>query len=551
MKDIFKELKIDKIEFEKDLVREIQLKFKEIDKKIFEIDSYAEINNQSEELCLYTFSETLKEKRQRSLSREDLTYEMVEDNLEYFFSFIESHSLKNDELGINILTKLYIIAIAHLEIPAQYIYVLDKLKTSFAECTRSTLAQAIEKLLIDEAVKKAKSVSDFYSIYKLDIAQSQEIYKKAEELATTYSELIHIGKVDEANSIKTPEDFHDELIDGLAMDIYGHNIMFSQEKFDEVTAQLFKKYDTNFIMELALCFSFENCLIGEEYLGDGEWERDDYSYELGVEFYKQWQNKLIDSVIKNAKQESDLKDIVSWSEDIFGEILSIEEITKKVDDAIIDYKNMSREDAIEIIKNLDADIYFELKKYHDDEGVTLEAVKKDGWLLTCASQRLKADKSLAMQALKTKPEIIEHLSEDLKDDIEIARLAVSNNAFALKHLSKRLRDEREIVDIALDKDIYCYKYIGEGLKDDRELYDKALENEDFFAFGDEFGYLSDKFKSDKVEVLKALKRELDSFEHIAYELKFDKDVLDLVYEEYDKEIVDIYLNQLKSPKEIY
>jgi|GEM_PF-4610084 len=115
---------------------------------------------------------------------------------------------------------------------------------------------------------------------------------------------------------------------------YIGEVSFEQKNFDDIAEILSSNYSIKDIMSLSYDFHYENCTIGETSIGDGEIDRCDDRYDMGIEFYKQWQYRLINLAITNAKNASDFQEIESWTYDIFKENKSIQEI-KIIIEAVI------------------------------------------------------------------------------------------------------------------------------------------------------------------------------------------------------------------------
>lgn len=205
-----------------------------------------------------------------------------------------------------------------------------------------------------------------------------------------------------------------------------------------------------------------------------------------------------------------------------------------------------------------------LRKYLDDKDVMLEAVKKDSYSLSAASDRLKDDKDIILAAVNNGGiHTLSYASERLRDDKEVVLTAVIKNPESLQYASDRLKDSELIVKTAMDRhnERNPLQYASERLRTNPELLnsnkevvisdrEKAMEairedhtklkyvdksllnNKDFImdavkvTVGIAIEYTSDELKKDADVVLASLSRvNINALETAGAEIRDNKDFM--------------------------
>lgn len=557
MKEIFNTLNIDKDDFENILLDDIQKDFVRLDRVVFEIES-KELDKLDGDL--ENIKDYIKERREKYIRPDDLTYKVIEENLEYFIKFFihADYSVCCDEDGmidipVGIMEKLFIVLLFKADYFYQYTDIYKQYVEYFTEVEKRVCNYLNDELMENILIESATTSNDFYILSGLDIKRSKEMYKKADELAKTYHELKWIGKTDEAEKVKDILDWYNEIIDPMKDD---YNLLYSSSDYEIEVNEFKEGFSIEFIMDLASYFDINDCSIG--YVGD---ETCEVRKEEGIEFNKQWRYRLVGLAISLAKSQDDIDLILSYKEEIIGEYLddNIDEIEKvtieemkeiislEISPKSIDYSEVSQvshDIAFEIFDKGYTWLYSKMIQHHDDLTITNKAVRRDGNALQYASWRLKDDDHIVATAVRNKPEALQFASARCRSIKEFVLPIIEKQPSLFRYISDDLKDDKEIVTIALEDDDWCninYEKIGDDLKDDEDLYNLAIEKNIY-----NFQNASDKFKSDKTEVLKIIKKCPDMFTYISYNLKYDKDVLEVMYKEVDKIALDIYLKIIKK-----
>jgi len=131
----------------------------------------------------------------------------------------------------------------------------------------------------------------------------------------------------------------------------------------------------------------------------------------------------------------------------FGLEEKIENNFNEIINNIYTYKNFTKEQLLEYIK---------------DNSVNLKYI----------SRELCDDKEIISSALKRRVFInFKHTSERLRDDKIVIRAAVKYAPFNFKYASFRLKNDKDFILKILDYNIDI-NYIGEALKDDKDIKNK-------------------------------------------------------------------------------
>lgn len=139
----------------------------------------------------------------------------------------------------------------------------------------------------------------------------------------------------------------------------------------------------------------------------------------------------------------------------------------------------------------------ELKNYpeaQDDTELVRLAVKKNGYALAYASQRLC-------------------------DDYETVMIAVRKTGQSLKYASDGLRRNREIIDAAIHSDGCALEYVPEDLQQDRQLVMEAAKNNCSWPL------IPKAFQTDKEIALEVIARYENVYPYIPDELADDMDII--------------------------
>jgi predicted glutamine amidotransferase len=107
-------------------------------------------------------------------------------------------------------------------------------------------------------------------------------------------------------------------------------------------------------------------------------------------------------------------------------------------DIMTQLSTTNKQKAIEIVSYYTDSLEFQIDKFRDDKDVVLAAVKKDGYSLFDASNRLQNDKEIVLAAVNESGEALQFASDCLKDDEEVVLAAIKNNDEALFFASTRM-----------------------------------------------------------------------------------------------------------------
>lgn len=113
--------------------------------------------------------------------------------------------------------------------------------------------------------------------------------------------------------------------------------------------------------------------------------------------------------------------------------------------------------------------------------------------------RLNMERYILVDALSQYPTELKNYPE-AQDDTELVRLAVRKNGYALAYASQRLCDDYETVMIAVRKTGRSLKYASAALRRNREIIDAAIHSD-----GCALGYVPEDLQQDRQLVLEAAK----------------------------------------------
>lgn len=99
----------------------------------------------------------------------------------------------------------------------------------------------------------------------------------------------------------------------------------------------------------------------------------------------------------------------------------------------------TKQEIIELIKN-DKKSLIHFPEYQDNKEVVLEAVKKNGWNLDYASERLKADKEVVLEAIKQNGFTLYCAADNLKDNEQMVLEATKQSGKNFDFISDRLKN---------------------------------------------------------------------------------------------------------------
>ena len=137
----------------------------------------------------------------------------------------------------------------------------------------------------------------------------------------------------------------------------------------------------------------------------------------------------------------------------------------------------------------------------NDTEVVLAAVKQRGWALQFASDRLKNDKEVVLAAAEETGYALRFASPLLQDDKEVVLAAVKQHGWALQFASDRLKNDQEVVLATVKQRGRALEYASDGLKNDKEVVLAAVKQH-----GLALEYASDGLQDDKDVVLAAVKQ---------------------------------------------
>lgn len=191
----------------------------------------------------------------------------------------------------------------------------------------------------------------------------------------------------------------------------------------------------------------------------------------------------------------------------------------------------------------------ELKNYpeaQDDEEIVRLAVKKSGYALGYASQRLQNDYETVMTAVKKIGTSLKYASDELRRNPEIIAAAIHSDGRALEFVPEDLQQNRQLVleaakngcnwslipkEFQRDKEIVLqviahyedvYPEVPDEIADDMDIILAAIEGHPN-SWPVEL-YLSDAILGDKEKMLKIVSIKSTALAYASEEVKKDKDV---------------------------
>ncbi len=161
-------------------------------------------------------------------------------------------------------------------------------------------------------------------------------------------------------------------------------------------------------------------------------------------------------------------------------IINTKSFARYLDDTLLDNENMmkvilqksgfenfqyiserlkeSRDYILEIIP-IAPKVYEFLNQYHDNEGITLVAVKEDGMNLRLASWRLREDKEVVLEAVKNNPHSIQFGSYELQNDEKLLSYVTKDNSYYFDLVDPRNGYSYDIPMLKRTDPAYFYRYV--------------------------------------------------------------------------------------------
>ena len=102
----------------------------------------------------------------------------------------------------------------------------------------------------------------------------------------------------------------------------------------------------------------------------------------------------------------------------------------------------------------------------DNKEVMLKQVAKNPFNLQCASDRLRNDKDLVLSAMEQTNDqrLLQFAGNQIRDDKDFILAAVKKNGWNLQHASERLKNDLDVVYQALLQKEHTHIHIGDELK---------------------------------------------------------------------------------------
>ena len=192
-----------------------------------------------------------------------------------------------------------------------------------------------------------------------------------------------------------------------------------------------------------------------------------------------------------------------------------------------DNNNFYYDILLEYIKNQDiydlvnSNLPFSIQ---NDYNIILDLVKYNGYLIHCASDRLRGNKEIVLTAIRNygydEDSALGYASEELRGDKEVVFTAVQEYGAALEYASEELRNDKEVVLTAVKKDSEAFQFASEELRNDKEVVTVAIEQD-----GYALKYTSLRLRADKEVVLVAVKQNGGALQYASEELRNDEEVV--------------------------
>ena len=172
----------------------------------------------------------------------------------------------------------------------------------------------------------------------------------------------------------------------------------------------------------------------------------------------------------------------------------------------------------------------------------------NGYLLSYASDALKANEQLVLKAVKTNGSAIGIASENLRNNQRVVEMAVNNRAIALEkateairqnedfvlkligkqwstaqrisYISDSLKENKNFILKAVEQNPYVFEYASSSMKSNKDIVIKALQGD-----GNLLRYAADQITYDREVVLRAVRNRGDALRYASYKLQGDKDVV--------------------------
>ena len=123
--------------------------------------------------------------------------------------------------------------------------------------------------------------------------------------------------------------------------------------------------------------------------------------------------------------------------------------------------------------------------YRDNKALVLVAVRRNGYALKYASDRLKNTEDVVLEAVKNNGHGLQFANVRLQDNENIATAAVKCIPAALQHASERMRDTEAVVLEAVRGNGLVLKYAGENTRSMKNVVEEAIKlKKGFFTFED-------------------------------------------------------------------
>jgi hypothetical protein len=266
-----------------------------------------------------------------------------------------------------------------------------------------------------------------------------------------------------------------------------------------------------------------------------------------------------------------LTELMGYSEYDFKKVLPLKKFKKLLKDKIENNKKCvenvlkknglileyfsdeikNNEEMVKIaISNKPWSLEFVSEKLRGNRKIVEYALDKtdNGYLLTYASDALKANEQLVLKAVKTNGFALRIASENLKNNQGVVEMAVNNRASALeeatdairqnedfvlkligkqwstanrfRYISNSLKENKPFILKAIEQNFHVFEYVSNSMKSNKDVVIKALQGNAYML-----KYAPDQFTYDKEVVLKAVRNRGDALHYVSSSLKNDKDVV--------------------------
>ena len=232
--------------------------------------------------------------------------------------------------------------------------------------------------------------------------------------------------------------------------------------------------------------------------------------------------KLYKTIPKIYKEDVKvLTELMKYSENDFKEVLPKKRVKELLKDKIENNKKWVEN----VLKNNGEILAYFSDEIKNNEEMVKIAISQKPWSLEFASEELRGNRKIVEYALEKSDNgyLLSYASDALKANEQLVLKAVKTNGFAMKIASENLRNNQRVVEMAVNHTASALEDATEAIRQNKDFVLKLIGKK--WSTAGRIRYISNSLKENKTFILKAVEQNPYVFEYISNSIKSNKDIV--------------------------